>query len=226
MGPEPGSPTAIWRMAADEPGCPAWLPSAASSLVGIGNRALLEQSFVGLVCSVQCPGSIVIKTFDAIRELRDASVALAGGFHSPMERACLEFLLRGKQPVVVCLAKGLQRPRLPSAWRDAICAGRLLLLSPFDDKVRRTTKATAHVRNRFVAAMATAVLIPHAAAGGNAETIAQEVVASGKPLFTIDDGQNESLLLLGAARYGADGMCRAVRLASSPDTFGPTNFAK
>jgi len=33
-----------------------------------------------------------MKTFDAIRELRDTGVVVAGGFHSPMERECLDFL--------------------------------------------------------------------------------------------------------------------------------------
>lgn len=133
-----------------------------STIHAIGNRDVLATSMVGLVCSVQCPGSIVIKTFDAIRELRDAAIAVAGGFHSPMERECLDFLLRGKQPVIICPAKGLSRPRLPAARREAIDAGRLLLVTPFDESVRRTTKAQAQTRNQFVAALATAVLIPHA----------------------------------------------------------------
>lgn len=90
------------------------------SLHGIGDRAILQRKSLGLICSVQCPGSVVIKTFDAIRELRDAGIPVAGGFHSPMEKECLEFLLRGQQPVIVVLAKGLGRPRLPEPWRTAL----------------------------------------------------------------------------------------------------------
>jgi hypothetical protein len=48
----------------------------------------------------------VIATYDAIRELRDAGVIVAGGFHSPMEGECLDFLLCGAQPVVLCPACG------------------------------------------------------------------------------------------------------------------------
>lgn len=65
---------------------------------------------MGLICSVQCPGSIVIKTFDAVRELRDSGIVVAGGFHSPMEKECLDFLLRGEQPVIVCPANSGTRP--------------------------------------------------------------------------------------------------------------------
>jgi hypothetical protein len=113
------------------------------NLHGFGDRMILRHRCLGLICSVACPGSVVIKTFDAIRDLRDAGIVVAGGFHSPMEKECLEFLLRGDQPMVVCPAKGLGRARLPASWRSAIDSSRLLVLAPFGDDVRRTTKAHA-----------------------------------------------------------------------------------
>ncbi len=196
----------VWSVTPSDPHFPAGLANTPpfageATLYGLGDQRLLKRTCVGLICSVQCPGSVVIKTFDAIRELRDAGVIVAGGFHSPMEQECLEFLLRGEQPVLVCPAKGLSRPRLPAAWREAIDAGQLLLVTPFDDSVRRTTKVQAQTRNQFVAALATAVLIPHASPGGKAEEIAREVVAAGKPLFTFADDENQNLHPLGARPF-------------------------
>jgi hypothetical protein len=170
----------------------------------IGECAIMRYPSLGLICSVQHPGSIVIKTFDAIRELRDAGIVVAGGFHSPIERACLDFLLRGDQPVIVCLAKGLGRPSVPTAWHVAIDAGRLLVVSPFGDNVRRTATAQAQTRNEFVAALAAAVLIPHASPGGKAEIIARYVLERQQPLFTFEDEENNSLLELGARPYNID----------------------
>lgn len=170
----------------------------------IGDQSIVSNPLLGLICSVQCPGSIVIKTFDAIRELRNAETVVVGGFHSPMERECLEFLLRGKQPIIICPAKGLGNPRLPTDWRAAIDSGRLLLATPFADSVRRTTKAQSQIRNEFVVALAAAVLIPHASPGGKAEAIAREVLKTGKPLFTFDDPENETLLKLGARPYSIE----------------------
>jgi predicted Rossmann fold nucleotide-binding protein DprA/Smf involved in DNA uptake len=161
---------------------------------------------LGLICSVQCPGSVVIKTFDAIRELRDAGIVVAGGFHSPMEKECLDFLLRGKQPVIICPAKGLGRPRIPAPWHDAIDAGRLLIVSPFDPARKRTTKEQAQTRNEFVAKLAAAVLVPHASPGGKAEAVARQVLKCGKPLFTFDDDANGGLLKLGIRAYCIDEM--------------------
>lgn len=183
------------------------------SLSGIGDRTVLARPILGLICSVQCPGSVVLKTFDAVRELRDAGIVVAGGFHSPMEKECLDFLLRGEQPVIVCPAKGLARLRLPASWRKTsevlktsevrprVWPRRLVLLSPFGDKVKRTTMAQAQIRNEFVAAISRAVLVPHASPGGKAEAIAKHVLERGQPLFTFDDEENASLLKIGARPY-------------------------
>lgn len=67
----------------------------------LGDRKILKRHLLGLICSIRCPGSIVIQTFDAMRALRDAGVIVVGGFHSPMERECLDILLRGSQQVIV-----------------------------------------------------------------------------------------------------------------------------
>jgi hypothetical protein len=75
-------------------------------IFSIGNPVRLEHRSIALVCSIRCPGSIVIQTFDAMRELRNAGAALIGGFHSPMERECLDILLRGSQPIIMCAASG------------------------------------------------------------------------------------------------------------------------
>ena len=177
--------------------------AAPAAITAMGRAEILRHNRLGLICSIRCPGSIVIKTFDAIRELRDAGIVIAGGFHSPMEEECLDFLLRGTQPVIVCPAKGLACMRLPSAWQSALDAGRLLLLSPFGDNVKHTRKSRAQPRNEFVAALSAAVLIPHASPGGKAESVARQVLQRGQPLFTFEDDENQSLLQLGARPYNS-----------------------
>lgn len=175
--------------------------TAETDVYAIGNDSLLEWRIVGLICSVQCPGSIVIRTFDAIRELRDARVVVAGGFHSPMEQECLDFLLRGDQPVVICPARHPASASWPAGWLAGVDAGRLLIVSPFGEEVQRTTAAHAQLRNEFVADLATAVLIPHASPGGKAEATARRVIGTGRPLLTFDCEENASLLKWGAQPY-------------------------
>jgi hypothetical protein len=94
QAPSPASPLINTEKSA--PGLTPWtITHSNSDLHGLGDRTVLRHPCLALICSVQCPGSVVIKTFDAIRELRDAGIVAAGGFHSPMEKECLEFLLRG-----------------------------------------------------------------------------------------------------------------------------------
>lgn len=197
-----------WRICPGDPDYPILCPgsdaSASLTLYGIGNRAILCERFVALICSVQCPGSVIIKTFDAIRELRDAGIVVAGGFHSPMESECLDFLLRGKQPIVVCPAKGLQKLPLSSSWRDALDASRLLVLSPFDDDITQTTASQAQQRNELVASLARVIFVPHASPGGKTEALARQVLARALALFTLDDPENANLLHLGAQPYSLD----------------------
>jgi predicted Rossmann fold nucleotide-binding protein DprA/Smf involved in DNA uptake len=128
-----------------------------------------------LFCSVRCPGDAILRAYDAARELRDDGETVLSGFHSPVEKECLRILLRGKQPTIICLARAMEKLRLPAAWRPALEEGRLLLLSPFGKRPRRPTTESSHQRNELVAGLADEVLIIHAEPGGSIERILESV---------------------------------------------------
>lgn len=175
--------------------------TAPSCLYAIGDIAILQQSLLGLVCSIQCPGSVVIKTLDAARALRDAGIAVIGGFHSPMESECLDILLRGRQPVILCPARSVTGLRLTPEARQAWKEDRLLIMSPFGDNVRRTTAAQAVQRNNLVAALAAAVWAPYAVPGGKTWNIVHNVLKRRQPVFTFDVDDNAVLLSSGARAF-------------------------
>lgn len=168
------------------------------SISGFGNRDILHNRALGFFCSVKCPGNLILQTYDLARALRDAHITVIGGFHSPMEKECLNLLLRGQQPVIICPARSIKGMRLPSEWQFPLSHGRLLLLSPFDDKQRRTTSDLAEKRNEFVAAIADVLFIAYAAPSSKTERFCREVLTWGKPLFTLDSEQNINLISLGA----------------------------
>jgi len=146
---------------------------APSTLTALGNVALLSQPKTALFCSVRCPGDAILGAYDAARKLRDEGVTVVSGFHSPVEKECLRILLRGKQPIIVCLARALEKIRLPADWRSAVEAGRLLLISPFQNRPPRPTTESAQRRNEIVAALADEILIIHATPGGQIEEISR-----------------------------------------------------
>lgn len=142
-----------------------------SRLGSIGNLAVLAERKLGLFCSVRCPGDAILGAYDSARKLRDEGVTVISGFHSPVEKECLRILLRGKQPIIICLARAVEKIRLPLDWRRALETGRLLLLSPFEKRPRRPTTESSHQRNELVAALSDEALIIYSAAGGSVERI-------------------------------------------------------
>jgi predicted Rossmann fold nucleotide-binding protein DprA/Smf involved in DNA uptake len=144
--------------------------SSPSRLWAWGRREILASHKIGLFCSVRCPAEVMEAALAAARKFRDEGATVISGFHSPAEKQCLRILLGGKQPIVVCLARALERPRVPAAWREALNSDRLLLLSSVQ-KRRRPDKEDARRRNELAAALSDEVLIIHATPGGHIEKL-------------------------------------------------------
>jgi predicted Rossmann fold nucleotide-binding protein DprA/Smf involved in DNA uptake len=175
---------------------------APSDLWAAGPLALLGYPKTGFFCSSQCPGSIVLKTFDAITRMRDEGQVLIGGFHSVMEWECLGILLRGHQPVIWVPARSIAGMHLKPELVPAFNAGRLLILSPFPPKDKRITAALAEARNHFVGALADRIFVPHAAPAGKTATLVHQLFSQGKEVYTIDDRFNRELIFMGAISVG------------------------
>lgn len=185
-------PNALTRFLGDQ---------APECIFALGDLGILRQKPVALFCSVKCPGDLILQTYDLARQLRDAGIAVISGFHSPMEKECLSLLLRGKQPVIWCPAKRLTTNRLPKEYAGPISDRRLLMVSPFGERIKRARQDIARFRNEFVAALADRVFVAYAAPGGKTESFSKKVLGWGKPLLTFNSPGNASLLALGARPY-------------------------
>lgn len=185
----PEYPPALTRYLAD---------NAPSSISALGDVAILNTKPFALFSSMKCPGSIILKACDMVKRLRDAGVTVISGFHSPLERECLNILLKGKQPIIFCPARGLEKMQIKPEFRKPLDDGRLLILSPFKASANRTSTGLAEARNRFAAALGNAVFIPYAAPGGKTERFCKDVLAWGKPLYTVNDDANSRLIASGA----------------------------
>lgn len=194
----------------DHPDLPAALQG--ETLWAIGDPDILSRRLLALYCSIRCPGDAIVRTYDLVRALRDAGVPTIGGFHSPMEHECLDFLLQGKQPVVIVPARGIQAMRIPSVWRQPLSQGRLLVLSPFSANQRRPTAAMAERRNKLIGLLADAIFVAYAEAGGKTSRLCAELLAWKKPLFTHDLESNRALMALGATGESLDTLVRTIAL--------------
>jgi predicted Rossmann fold nucleotide-binding protein DprA/Smf involved in DNA uptake len=172
-----------------------------SRLWTIGNRSILNRSLLGFFCSRRCPGDAILRTYDLARGLRDAGIPVIGGFHSPMEKECLDLLLRGRQPIVICPARSIEHLQIPSAWREPLENDRLLVVSQFSPNVLRPTAKLADRRNHLVAEIASAVFVAHAADGGMTAQFCASLREKGKPVWTFDSAANEALHQTGVCRF-------------------------
>ncbi len=175
-----------------------------------GNLNVLDSTLLGFFCSVRSPGDTILKTYDLARALRDTDTTIIGGFQSPMEKECLDLLLRGTAPIVICPARGLNRMRTPKNWKNPLAEGRMLILSFFDGNIHRPTATIATRRNAHIAALADHILIAHAEPGGKTETLCKDALAQDKPVFVLHSPDNAHLIELGTIPISAEEVCDAI----------------
>jgi predicted Rossmann fold nucleotide-binding protein DprA/Smf involved in DNA uptake len=151
----------------------------------IGPIALLATHKTAFFCSARCPGDVILAAHDQAARWRDEGRCIIGGFHAPLEKECLRILRRGRQPIILCLARGLEGMRPPAAWKEPLAENRLLVLSQFPASEKRVTKDLAVRRNQLVAALADEVVFAHITPGGHLERLSRLVARWGIPVAQI-----------------------------------------
>ena len=175
-----------------------------NAITAIGNLDILRHNSTAFFCSTKCPGNLIVKTYDIAQILRDASMTVISGFHSPMERECLTILLRGAQPVIICPARSINTMRINKEYKKPLKDGRLLFLSPFDENQRRISAKSSHYRNFFVAAMSVAVFVAHAGPSSKTEAFCRKILSWQKPVYTFESDYNKNLIKIGARTINID----------------------
>lgn len=115
----------------------------------LGDLGLWELHKTAFLCSRKVPAAQVLKCYDWAIAMRDAGKCVMLGAHSQLEKDVLHYLLKGDQPVVIVLARGMKKKMEPELLAE-VERGRLLLVSPFNPEVARVTSDTAMMRNRFM----------------------------------------------------------------------------
>lgn len=156
---------------------------APARLRAIGRPDLINIPKTALFCSNRYPGDAVLKAIDQAQKWRNQGRVIIRGFHSPIEKECLQILLRGGQPIIICPARSLEGMRIPMEWREGVGAGRILFLSPFEPSQRRLTAALSEQRNKLVAALADEVCFAHATPGGKTARLAEQISGWGIPII-------------------------------------------
>ena len=144
-------------------------------LWAIGSLDLLNVPKTALFCSKTCPGDAILAAIDQGQKWRDQGRCIISGFHSPIEKECLQILLRGVQPIIIGPARSLERMRVPRQWQTGIEAGRILLLSPFSPSHHRISAKLSEYRNQVIAALADEVFFGQVTPGGRIDRLSKQI---------------------------------------------------
>ena len=140
----------------------------------LGNIDLLKQPMTAFLCSRKIPASVVLKCYDWAVEQRESDVCVISGFHSQIEKDVLYYLLKGKQPIILAMARGLKK-KIEPEFEKPIEQGRLLIITPFDKTVKRVTELTAETRNKLMIDLADNITVGYASEGGQLEKLLQDI---------------------------------------------------
>ncbi len=139
----------------------------------LGDQAIWKLHKTAFLCSRKVPAAQVLKCYDWAIAMRNAGKCVMLGAHSQLEKDVLHYLLKGAQPVVLVLARGMKK-KWESALDAEVRKGRLLVMSPFDEKITRVTSDTALVRNRFMLEHAQEIVVGHITSDGMLEKVLAE----------------------------------------------------
>lgn len=147
----------------------------------LGNLKLLEEYKTAFICSRKIPAGVVLKCYDWAIAQRESGSCIISGFQSPIERDVFHFLLKGKQPIILVLARGLKE-KVDHQLQKSIEDGRLLIITPFSKNIKRVTKHTAIIRNKMMIELADSITVGYIQAEGQIEKLLIDIE---KPIIKI-----------------------------------------
>ncbi|MBC7554206.1 MAG: DNA-binding protein [Taibaiella sp.] len=139
----------------------------------MGHKELIKLHATAFLCSRKIPGSAVLKCYDWAIEQREKGNCVVSGFHSQLEKDVLHYLLKGTQPIIIALARGLKQ-KIEPQFQKSFDEGRLLIVTPFTNEVKRVTEETAAERNKLMIELADEIVLGHVNPDGKLQQLVNE----------------------------------------------------
>ncbi len=130
----------------------------------LGNKDLLKQPITAFLASNTISSETVLRCYDWATEICRQGLCVVSGFSSKLEKDVLHFLLKGKQPIIMVLARQMYKV-VPTDLKEALEQNRLLIIS--SSQAVRQSRTTALARNRYVCEMADEIILVGAAEGNS-----------------------------------------------------------
>ena len=119
----------------------------------LGNKELLKLHKTAFLASSTIPPDMVLRCYDWATAKHEGCVV--SGFSSKMEQDVLHFLAKGRQLVIVVLARQMYK-QIPPELKTLLDENRLLVISV--SNAVRQSKTTAYARNKYICEIADKIL--------------------------------------------------------------------
>lgn len=121
----------------------------------LGNKELLKVPKTAFLASSTIAPDQVLGVYDwAIRMAKEEQCVISG-FSSHVEQEVFHFLAKGKQPIILVLARRMYK-NVPNELQALLDSNRLLIISI--SQAVRQSKATAYARNKYICDIANHIL--------------------------------------------------------------------
>ena len=121
----------------------------------LGNKELLKMPKTAFLASSKIPVDLVLSCYNWASQTAQSDQCVISGFCSHLEKEVLHFLMKGRCPIILVLAREMYK-QIPSELQPLLDANRLLIISV--SKAVRQSKATAYARNKYICEMADKIL--------------------------------------------------------------------
>ncbi len=121
----------------------------------LGNIELLNLPKTAFLASSTIPTDMVLKCYDWATQMAKEEQCIVSGFSSHLEKEVLHFLMKGRCPIILVLAREMYKQN-PSDLQPLLDDNRLLIISV--SKAVRQSKTTAYARNKYICEIADNIL--------------------------------------------------------------------
>ncbi len=150
-----------------------------SNLHCLGSDEILNNYKIAFLCSKDIQASVVLKTYDWAIFQRESHRCIISGFHSQIEKDVFHFLLKGDQPIILVLARGIMK-NFSTEIKKAVHSKKLLIISAHSEKVTTVNMKNAEKRNFLMIDLCDELFVPFAAPNSMTEKMVEYAKNIGK----------------------------------------------
>lgn len=130
----------------------------------IGNLKLLNNHKIGFLSSQKSNPNTISRITEWLDTIND-DTCIVSGFQSKNESKLLDLLLKNNKKIIVVLSREIY-DKCPIKFETAVKNGKMLIISPFDNMLKVTTRDNARSRNQFVLDTSHEIVVGDLSEGG------------------------------------------------------------